>query len=96
MSEIERLLQKQSRHQRVVLLGQSEESLAVWKQLQKTTTDCLQVENINDLKEALEQQGPDLAIVVGGSFQEEQNRLEIQRLVGANSCLVLYINSNPH
>ena len=96
MSQIERLLQKQSRQQRVVLLGQSEESLAVWKQLQKTTTDCLQVENINGLKEALEQQGPDLAIVVGGSFQEEQSRLEIQRLVGANSCLVLYINSNPH
>ena len=52
-------------------------------------------DNIAALETALSAQRPDLALVVGTAFQEPQNRVQIQGMVGSQPCLVLYINTEP-
>ena len=76
----------------VVVLGQREDSQSVLDQLQKTTADTTHLSTLRGLEETLNVQGPDLALVVGTDFQEEDVRLQIQRLVGTHPCLLIYID----
>ena len=77
---------------RVVVLGQKEDSRAVLEQLQKTAANTTHIDDLTGLQTALSSHGPNVALVVGSDFQENEKRLEIQRLVGSQPCLVLYIN----
>ncbi len=92
MAEVKRLLDKRAQPRRVVVLGQREDSQSVLDQLKQTTADTTHLSTLSGLEETLHTEGPDLALVVGTDFQEEDVRLQIQRLVGTHPCLLIYID----
>ena len=79
---------------RVVVLGQAQDSRGVLEQLKTTSAITTHLEEIGDLDAELAEHGPDLALVVGSDFQEEEVRLQIQRTVGTRPCLLIYIDAN--
>ena len=93
--EVHRLLATRGQQPRVVVLGLESDSRAVLERLGETTAETTHFDNIEALENALNEQKPDLALVVGTAFQEQQARLQIQRMVGSRPCLVLYVNTEP-
>lgn len=90
LSEIQRLLNKGKQARRVVVLGKQEDSQELLAKLQGVSTT--HVEDVKALETALNTHAPDLALVVGRDFQAPDRRLEIQRTVGTQPCLLMYID----
>jgi len=93
LGEVKRLLNQEDKPQRVVVLGKSEDSQTLLERLQLTHVECLHLDTLNQLEPALQEKGPQLALVVGSDFQGKDKRLEIHRMVGSQPCLVLFIDT---
>jgi signal transduction histidine kinase/DNA-binding response OmpR family regulator len=91
LREARRLLSQRSSQQSVVLLAEEHDSGGVLQQLQDASIETTSVEEVEGLKTLLLNDIPDLVLVVGSHFHEQENRLEIQRVVGSRPCLVLYV-----
>ena len=80
----------------MVVLGTNEESDSVLQTLETHQVQFTHLDQLGALSSHLEQHAPDLALVIGDHFQQQDQRLEIQRLVGSRPCLVLYIDTSDH
>ena len=92
--EAHRLLAVPRQQPRVVVLGEEDASRDVLSRLAQTTAETTHLDSISALETALDEWKPELALVVGTTFQEQATRLQIQRMVGSRPCLVLYIDAS--
>ena len=92
IEEVRRLLDQSREPRKIVVLGGKDDSHEVLQQLERLSADAVHLETMDSLESTLREQGPELALVVGADFQQQENRLQIQRVVGTHPCLVLYID----
>ena len=93
LGEVKRLLSKRETSRSVVVLGGQEDSREVLRQLEHHQTEFQHLEDLDKLQATLEARETALALVVGSDFQEPEKRLEIQKLVGARPCVLLYVDA---
>ena len=92
LEEVNKIINKRAIQQSVVVLGECDTQDAVYKMLEESRVTWTQVTDIAALKDTISEKNHTLVIVVDAKFQEKELRLEIQKIAGTDSCLVLHVS----